>query len=68
MNKVYIIKFQMILPNGSIDKETKTKYFEDKGEFIKEYLKLKKAWYTLDLTVYKVDKVTEFDIDSILDF
>ncbi|GAB6253629.1 hypothetical protein BCSAG_49470 [Bacillus cereus] len=68
MDKIYIIKFNMILANGSIDKDTKTKYFEDKGDFIKEYLKLKNAWYALDLKAYKVDKVTEFDIDSILDF
>lgn len=65
--RVYVLKYDMILASGKTE-EGKEQFFTDKGDFIKEYLRLKEAWYCVNLTAYRAVTMQEFDVDALLNF
>jgi hypothetical protein len=63
---VYILNYTVVMTNGK--SEDKTQFFTDKVEFIKEYLRLKDAWYCYNLTPLKAESIKALNLDSALDF
>ena len=84
MEKLYVIQYESIARDGSTTSISTQRgiapltqkdgvislYFteEERGEFIKQYIQLRKSWYCANLRTYKVTAFEELDIDKLLDF
>lgn len=65
---IYIITFTHIgIKESDEDDGTRRHYFPEskKGDFIKEYLRLREEWYATDLRVFRA-RPEEINIDDIL--